>query len=133
MERSGTNKSLHGGLVCRSLPYGLCFLSFFIIISIRERERGRRLQLFTIIKIFLILSRVLFLILVIFSAPIHFLTLVKERKREMGHHSCCNKQKVKRGLWSPEEDEKLVNYITTYGHGCWSSVPRRAGFFFFFS
>ncbi|KAK3220479.1 hypothetical protein Dsin_014449 [Dipteronia sinensis] len=45
----------------------------------------------------------------------------------MGHHSCCNKQKVKRGLWSPEEDEKLVNYISTYGHGCWSSVPKHAG------
>ncbi|KAG2272065.1 hypothetical protein Bca52824_066620 [Brassica carinata] len=36
----------------------------------------------------------------------------------MGHHSCCNKQKVKRGLWSPEEDEKLINYINIYGHGC---------------
>nr|GMC76013.1 transcription factor MYB26 [Ipomoea batatas] len=35
--------------------------------------------------------------------------------------------KVKRGLWSPEEDEKLINYISTYGHGCWSSVPRLAG------
>ncbi|CAN1837083.1 Transcription factor MYB26 [Linum perenne] len=45
----------------------------------------------------------------------------------MGHHSCCNKQKVKRGLWSPEEDEKLINYISTYGHGCWSSVPKLAG------
>ncbi|ESQ48606.1 hypothetical protein EUTSA_v10021042mg [Eutrema salsugineum] len=45
----------------------------------------------------------------------------------MGHHSCCNKQKVKRGLWSPEEDEKLINYINTYGHGCWSSVPKHAG------
>ncbi|KAG8388398.1 hypothetical protein BUALT_Bualt02G0121700 [Buddleja alternifolia] len=45
----------------------------------------------------------------------------------MGHHSCCNKQKVKRGLWSPEEDEKLISYISTYGHGCWSSVPRLAG------
>ncbi|XP_021716060.1 transcription factor MYB26-like [Chenopodium quinoa] len=45
----------------------------------------------------------------------------------MGHHTCCNKQKVKRGLWSPEEDEKLINYLTTYGHGCWSSVPRLAG------
>ncbi|KAI3463261.1 hypothetical protein Pfo_019924 [Paulownia fortunei] len=45
----------------------------------------------------------------------------------MGHHTCCNKQKVKRGLWSPEEDEKLINYISTYGHGCWSSVPRLAG------
>ncbi|XP_060206620.1 transcription factor LAF1-like isoform X1 [Lycium barbarum] len=45
----------------------------------------------------------------------------------MGHHTCCNKQKVKRGLWSPEEDEKLIKYITTYGHGCWSSVPKLAG------
>ncbi|WOK95766.1 transcription factor MYB26-like [Canna indica] len=45
----------------------------------------------------------------------------------MGHHSCCSKQKVRRGLWSPEEDEKLVKYISTYGHGCWSSVPKRAG------
>ncbi|KAA8541658.1 hypothetical protein F0562_022810 [Nyssa sinensis] len=45
----------------------------------------------------------------------------------MGHHTCCNKQKVKRGLWSPEEDEKLINYISAYGHGCWSSVPRLAG------
>ncbi|XP_078151921.1 transcription factor MYB32-like [Carex rostrata] len=44
----------------------------------------------------------------------------------MGHHSCCNKQKVRRGLWSPEEDEKLVKYISNYGHGCWSSVPRLA-------
>ncbi|KAJ8621889.1 hypothetical protein MRB53_030418 [Persea americana] len=44
----------------------------------------------------------------------------------MGHH-CCSKQKVKRGLWSPEEDEKLIRYITTHGHGCWSSVPKHAG------
>ncbi|KAK6118542.1 hypothetical protein DH2020_047712 [Rehmannia glutinosa] len=44
----------------------------------------------------------------------------------MGHH-CCSKQKVKRGLWSPEEDEKLVRHITTQGHGCWSSVPKLAG------
>ncbi|XP_058193934.1 transcription factor MYB26-like [Rhododendron vialii] len=45
----------------------------------------------------------------------------------MGNHRCCNKQNVKRGLWSPEEDEKLVKFIYTYGHGCWSSVPRLAG------
>eukprot|EP01018_Ginkgo_biloba_P008993 Gb_03994 [translate_table: standard] len=44
----------------------------------------------------------------------------------MGHH-CCNKQKVKRGLWSPEEDEKLIRYVTAYGHGCWSAVPKQAG------
>ncbi|KAG6758111.1 hypothetical protein POTOM_038447 [Populus tomentosa] len=44
----------------------------------------------------------------------------------MGHR-CCSKQKVKRGLWSPEEDEKLVKYIATHGHGSWSSVPKFAG------
>ncbi|XP_044505639.1 MYB-like transcription factor 4 [Mangifera indica] len=44
----------------------------------------------------------------------------------MGHR-CCSKQKVKKGLWSPEEDEKLLKHITTHGHGSWSSVPKLAG------
>ncbi|GLT91471.1 hypothetical protein SLE2022_093570 [Rubroshorea leprosula] len=44
----------------------------------------------------------------------------------MGHR-CCSKQKVKRGLWSPEEDEKLIKHITEHGHGSWSSVPKLAG------
>ncbi|GLJ41924.1 hypothetical protein SUGI_0868080 [Cryptomeria japonica] len=45
----------------------------------------------------------------------------------MGRHLCCNQQKVKRGLWSPEEDEKLMNYINNNGHGCWSEVPEKSG------
>ncbi|XP_038718500.1 transcription factor MYB61-like [Tripterygium wilfordii] len=45
----------------------------------------------------------------------------------MGRHTCCYKQKLKKGLWSPEEDEKLLNYLTKHGHGCWSSVPKLAG------
>ncbi|CAA0814613.1 Transcription factor MYB26 [Striga hermonthica] len=45
----------------------------------------------------------------------------------MADHTCCTKQKVKRGLWSPEEDEKLMNYVAAHGHGCWSAVPRLAG------
>ncbi|KAF6163485.1 hypothetical protein GIB67_029334 [Kingdonia uniflora] len=45
----------------------------------------------------------------------------------MGRHSCCFKQKLRKGLWSPEEDGKLLNHITKYGHGCWSSVPKQAG------
>ncbi|KAK7269527.1 hypothetical protein RIF29_22258 [Crotalaria pallida] len=45
----------------------------------------------------------------------------------MGRHSCCYKQKLRKGLWSPEEDEKLLNHITKHGHGCWSSVPKQAG------
>ena len=42
-------------------------------------------------------------------------------------HQCCSKQKVKRGLWSPEEDERLLRYITAHGHSCWSAVPKNAG------
>jgi hypothetical protein len=48
---------------------------------------------------------------------------------KMGRHSCCYKQKLRKGLWSPEEDEKLLRHITKYGHGCWSSVPKQAGNF----
>ncbi|XP_074571855.1 transcription factor MYB74-like [Curcuma longa] len=45
----------------------------------------------------------------------------------MGRHGCCFKQKLRKGLWSPEEDEKLIRHIAKYGHGCWSSVPKQAG------
>ncbi|KAG9145621.1 hypothetical protein Leryth_026696 [Lithospermum erythrorhizon] len=42
-------------------------------------------------------------------------------------HHCCTKQKVRRGLWSPEEDDKLVKCIQTHGLACWSSVPKLSG------
>ncbi|XP_026659090.1 myb-related protein Hv33-like [Phoenix dactylifera] len=45
----------------------------------------------------------------------------------MGRHPHCTKQKLRKGLWSPEEDEKLYNHIARFGIGCWSSVPRQAG------
>ncbi|CAM0954167.1 unnamed protein product [Alopecurus aequalis] len=35
--------------------------------------------------------------------------------------------KLRKGLWSPEEDEKLYNHIIRHGVGCWSTVPRLAG------
>ncbi|XP_076894131.1 transcription factor MYB83-like [Bidens hawaiensis] len=35
--------------------------------------------------------------------------------------------KMRKGLWSPEEDEKLMNYMITNGHGCWSDIARNAG------
>ncbi|GKV31103.1 hypothetical protein SLEP1_g39840 [Rubroshorea leprosula] len=35
--------------------------------------------------------------------------------------------KHRKGLWSPEEDQKLRNYVLEHGHGCWSSVPINAG------
>ncbi|KAH7866405.1 hypothetical protein Vadar_019959 [Vaccinium darrowii] len=45
----------------------------------------------------------------------------------MGRQSCYVKPKLRKGLWSPEEDEKLFNHITRFGVGCWSSVPKLAG------
>ncbi|OEL31093.1 Transcription factor LAF1 [Dichanthelium oligosanthes] len=41
----------------------------------------------------------------------------------------CQKPKVqyRKGLWSPEEDEKLRDYILRHGHGCWSTLPVKAG------
>ncbi|XP_004245380.1 transcription factor MYB36-like [Solanum lycopersicum] len=41
---------------------------------------------------------------------------------------CCDKSKVKRGQWSPEEDEILKNHIFNHGNpGSWIALPKRAG------
>ncbi|KAJ7969972.1 MYB transcription factor [Quillaja saponaria] len=37
------------------------------------------------------------------------------------------KPRHRKGLWSPDEDNKLRNHILKHGHGCWSSVPIKAG------
>nr|QHG11454.1 R2R3-MYB transcription factor 26 [Taxus chinensis] len=42
-------------------------------------------------------------------------------------HRCCSKRAVKRGLWSPDEDLKLIRYIRSHGAGNWPSLPHRAG------
>ncbi|KAG6789509.1 hypothetical protein POTOM_005610 [Populus tomentosa] len=38
-----------------------------------------------------------------------------------------NRAKLRKGLWSPEEDEKLIKYMLTNGQGCWSEIARNAG------
>ncbi|XP_020590698.1 transcription factor MYB46-like [Phalaenopsis equestris] len=35
--------------------------------------------------------------------------------------------KLRKGLWSPEEDDKLVHYMLSNGQGCWTDVARNAG------
>ena len=50
----------------------------------------------------------------------------------MGRGPCCDKDGVKKGPWTPEEDQLLVQYIQKHGLGCWRSLPKNAGFFFFF-
>jgi len=39
------------------------------------------------------------------------------------------KLRHRKGLWSPEEDQRLGSYVFQHGHGCWSSVPINAGNF----
>lgn len=41
-------------------------------------------------------------------------------------------EKMKRGVWSPEEDAKLIQYIKEHGHGTWRHLPKHAGFLFLF-
>ncbi|GKV35603.1 hypothetical protein SLEP1_g43849 [Rubroshorea leprosula] len=40
---------------------------------------------------------------------------------------CCSKVGIKRGPWTPEEDELLANYINRAGEGRWRTLPKRAG------
>ncbi|KAF3453584.1 hypothetical protein FNV43_RR04024 [Rhamnella rubrinervis] len=45
----------------------------------------------------------------------------------MGKIPCCDKSGLKKGPWTPEEDQKLVDYIQKYGHGRWRTLPKNAG------
>ncbi|BAF14907.1 transcription factor MYB106 [Oryza sativa Japonica Group] len=45
----------------------------------------------------------------------------------MGRSPCCEKEGLKKGPWTPEEDQKLLAYIEQHGHGCWRSLPSKAG------
>ncbi|XP_004229624.1 transcription factor MYB46-like [Solanum lycopersicum] len=55
--------------------------------------------------------------------PEHNNTTMKEKEKEK-----VNKLgKLRKGLWSPEEDEKLMSYMLRNGQGCWSDIARNAG------
>ncbi|KAF8696045.1 hypothetical protein HU200_036932 [Digitaria exilis] len=46
----------------------------------------------------------------------------------MGRAPCCDKTSVKRGPWSPEEDELLRSYVQNHGTGGnWIALPHKAG------
>lgn len=34
----------------------------------------------------------------------------------------------KKGIWSPEEDAKMMAYVSKHGTGNWTAVPKKAGF-----
>ncbi|KAF0889082.1 hypothetical protein E2562_021134 [Oryza meyeriana var. granulata] len=45
----------------------------------------------------------------------------------MGRPPCCDKEGIKKGPWTPEEDIILVSYIQEHGPGNWRSVPINTG------
>ncbi|XP_042519833.1 transcription factor MYB102-like [Macadamia integrifolia] len=45
----------------------------------------------------------------------------------MGRTPCCDKNGLKKGPWTPEEDQKLIDYIQKHGHGSWRTLPKNAG------
>ncbi|XVF13653.1 hypothetical protein REPUB_Repub08aG0226400 [Reevesia pubescens] len=46
----------------------------------------------------------------------------------MGRSPCCAEDaNLKKGPWTPEEDQKLVDYINKHGHGSWRALSKLAG------
>ncbi|KAL1349481.1 hypothetical protein HN51_025978 [Arachis hypogaea] len=45
----------------------------------------------------------------------------------MGRSPCCDENGLKKGPWTPEEDQKLVDHIQKHGHGSWRALPKLAG------
>lgn len=39
---------------------------------------------------------------------------------------------LKKGPWTPEEDEKLIQHIQKHGFGSWRALPKLAGKFLYF-
>ncbi|KAL5096583.1 hypothetical protein RYX36_000910 [Vicia faba] len=45
----------------------------------------------------------------------------------MGRTPCCDKNNgLKKGPWTTEEDEKLIDYIQKHGYGNWRTLPKNA-------
>ncbi|KAF2616713.1 hypothetical protein F2Q68_00042194 [Brassica cretica] len=42
---------------------------------------------------------------------------------------CCRAELgLKKGAWTPEEDQKLTSYVNRHGEGGWRTLPEKAGF-----
>lgn len=48
----------------------------------------------------------------------------------MGRSPCCDKNGLKKGPWTTEEDHKLIQYIQIHGPGNWRTLPKNAGIYF---
>ncbi|KAJ0618147.1 putative transcription factor MYB-HB-like family [Helianthus annuus] len=45
----------------------------------------------------------------------------------MGRSPCCDKNGLKKGPWTQEEDIKLMEYVQLHGPGNWRTLPKNAG------
>ncbi|CAK7333667.1 unnamed protein product [Dovyalis caffra] len=45
----------------------------------------------------------------------------------MGKSPVQDESGLKKGPWTPEEDERLIDYIHKHGHGSWRALPKLAG------
>ncbi|EOA12446.1 hypothetical protein CARUB_v10028573mg [Capsella rubella] len=39
---------------------------------------------------------------------------------------CCKEEGIKKGAWTPEEDQKLIAYVQLHGEGGWRTLPEKA-------
>ncbi|KAL0452502.1 UNVERIFIED_CONTAM: Transcription factor [Sesamum latifolium] len=46
------------------------------------------------------------------------------RRRRRRRRGCCEKEGLRRGAWSAEEDKILVDFITQNGHTTWRNLPQ---------
>jgi myb proto-oncogene protein len=51
----------------------------------------------------------------------------------MGRAPCCEKNGLKKGPWTPDEDQKLIDYIQKHGYGNWRTLPKNAGMLLFYT
>lgn len=51
------------------------------------------------------------------------------KQKKMVRAPCCEKMGLKKGPWIPEEDQILISFIQTNGHGNWRALPKQAGNF----
>ncbi|XP_050215500.1 transcription factor MYB30-like [Mercurialis annua] len=45
----------------------------------------------------------------------------------MGRAPCCEKMGLKKGPWTPQEDQILISHIQIFGHTNWRALPKQAG------
>ncbi|KAE8711822.1 MYB122 protein [Hibiscus syriacus] len=45
----------------------------------------------------------------------------------MGRTPSCTSDGLKKGAWTPEEDQKLISYVQKHGEGGWRFLPQKAG------